>query len=275
MRIRSLLLQVLLSAILSLASPAFGEDRDIKLVAAGSLSEAFNALIADYVKTHPVHIATVWGPSGTLRDALEKGKAFDIFASAALPHAQILSEEAIASPSVLFVRNALCAIVPTASEVAPDTLADFLLKPETRLATSTPNSDPGGDYTWRLFETIDKTHAGAFAALSGKAQQVFGGATTTTPVDGRHRLAVALDGGSADAAIYYCSARRQIAAQTNAKYKVLPLPADLAVEADYGLAISHKASPAAIDFALYILSPRGQQVLKDYGFIPVALPAEN
>ncbi len=116
---RALLLQALLSAILSLASPAFGEDRDIRLVAAGSLTEAFNALIADYVKTHPVHIATIWGPSGTLRDSLEKGEAFDIFASAALPHAQILSEEAIASPSVLFLRNALCAIVPTASKVAP------------------------------------------------------------------------------------------------------------------------------------------------------------
>lgn len=127
---------------------------------------------------------------------------------------------------------------------------------------------------WRLFETIDKTHAGAFAALSGKAQQVFGGAATTTPVDGRHRLAIALDRGSADAAIYYCSAGRQIATQTNAKYRVLSTPTDLAGGADYGLDLSHKASPAAIDFALYILSPRGQQALKDYGFIPVALPAE-
>lgn len=50
---RALLLQAPLSAILSLTSPAFGEDLDIRLVAAGSLAEALNPLITDYVKTIP------------------------------------------------------------------------------------------------------------------------------------------------------------------------------------------------------------------------------
>jgi ABC-type molybdate transport system substrate-binding protein len=120
-------------------------------------------------------------PASSRRDALEKGEAFGIFASAALPHAQSLSQEAISGPSVLFVRNALCALVPAGADVSAATLVDFLLAPQTRLATSTPKSDPGGDYTWQLFGLIEKTHAGAYAALTGKAQQVFGGRRRPIP----------------------------------------------------------------------------------------------
>lgn len=260
-------------AIVFFATASIAEDQEIKLVAAGSLTDAFNAMIADYGKTHPVHFKTVWGPSGTLRDALEKGEPFDIFASAALKHAETLSDELISTPSALFVRNALCAIVPANANVTSATLVDFLLKPETRLATSTPKSDPGGDYTWQMFGLIDKTHPGAFAALSGKAQQAFGGPSTTNPVNGHHRLALILEKGTADAVIYYCSAGRQITTQAANKFKILAMPADLSVGPEYGLTISHKANPAAADFALYILSPKGQKVLKDYGFIPVTLPS--
>jgi hypothetical protein len=38
---------VLSLVILALASPSFGDDRDIRLVAAGGLTDAFNAMIVD------------------------------------------------------------------------------------------------------------------------------------------------------------------------------------------------------------------------------------
>lgn len=259
--------------LLCLSAPAAAED--IRVVAAGSLIGAFNAMIADYGRTHPEdHVATRWGPSGVLRTELENGGAFDIFASAALPHAQALTEKGLASASVLFARNALCVIAPVGgAELATDTLVETLLKPETRLATSTPKADPGGDYTWQLFELIDKQRPGAFTALSGKAQQVFGGAATTGSVDGRHRLAVALTQGTADVAIYYCSGTQEISKAEPGRFKVLALPKDLAVGPEYGLTLSNTASLQAADFAMYILSPAGQKTLADYGFIPVTLPA--
>jgi ABC-type glycerol-3-phosphate transport system substrate-binding protein len=42
---------------------------------------------------------------------------------------------------------------------------------------------------------------------------------------------------------------------------------------EYGLTVSRKARPDAADFAMYLLSPRGQQSLQTFGFIPVTLPA--
>lgn len=248
---------------------------EVHVVAAGSLTGAFNAMIADYQKAHPGPIATQWGPSGVLRDKLEQGEPFDIFASAALPHAEALTDKGLSGPSVLFARNALCAIVPASSDVTTATLVETLLKPQTRVGTSTPKADPGGDYTWELFGLIDKAHPGAYAALSGKAQQLFGGAATTAPVGGRHRLAIALDDGTIDVAIYYCSGGQAMLAKEPGKFHMLALPADLAVGPEYGLTLAEGAPPEAADFALYILSPAGQKTLAAFGFIPVTLPAAH
>ncbi|MEP9347398.1 substrate-binding domain-containing protein [Xanthobacter sp. KR7-225] len=264
----------LCAVLLICLSAASARAEEIRLVAAGSLTGAFNAMIADYGRTHPKdHIATRWGPSGVLRTELEHGGGFDIFASAALPHAQALTEKGIASDSVLFARNALCAIaLADGPALASDTLVGMLLKPETRLATSTPKADPGGDYTWELFALIDQQHPGAFAALSGKAQQVFGGATTTGPLNGRHRLAVVLGDKGADVAIYYCSGTQEMSKAEPGRYKVVALPRDLAVGPEYGLTLANTATLPAADFAMYILSPAGQKTLADFGFIPVTLP---
>ena len=134
-----------------------------------------------------------------------------MFASAALPHAQALTDAGISGPSVLFARNALCVV--TDQRIArsmPANLVETLLKPEIRIGTSTPVSDPAGDYTWEMFHKVDALQPGAFDTLSKKAQQLFGGPTTTAPVNGRPRLLVALDDRQIDLFIYYCSGAQQI-----------------------------------------------------------------
>ena len=83
---------------------------NIRVMAAGSLKDAFTAIFADYSKRYGGGFSPVWGPSGTLRERLQNGEAFDVFASAALPHAQTLTDAGISGPSVLFVRNALCIV---------------------------------------------------------------------------------------------------------------------------------------------------------------------
>lgn len=254
------------------ASLATARADTITLVAAGSLKEPFGRIAERFTATHPsVVINFVWGPSGTLRDSIAKGSAFDIFASAALPHAQTITDRGLSGPTVLFVRNTLCGFVRAPSEVTTDTLVDYLLKPQIRLATSTPVSDPGGDYTWQLFRLIERSRPGAYALLSGKAQQVFGGPATTTPLDGRHRLAVAMAEDKADAALYYCSAGSQLASQIG--IKIIPLPSDLAIGPEYGLTIAKTAPAIAAELTLFILSPDGQTILQEAGFIPVTLPA--
>jgi molybdate transport system substrate-binding protein len=261
----------LVALMMALASSS-ASAADIQVMAAGSLKDAFTAIFADYTKQYGGSFAPVWGPSGTLRERLLKGEAFDIFASAALPHAQALTEAGVSGPSVLFARNALCIVTDAASPLDSGSLIETLLKPDVKIGTSTPVSDPAGDYTWEMFHRIDAQRPGALETLSKKAQQLFGGAATTTPVNGRPRLLVALDDHAIDLFIYYCSGAREIV-KASAKYKSVELPPELAVGPEYGLTVSRKASPAAADFAMYLLSPQGQASLKSFGFIPVALPA--
>ena len=262
----------LVAIMVALASSASASE--IRVMAAGSLKDAFSAIFADYAKLYGGSFAPVWGPSGVLRERLQKGEAFDIFASAGLPHAQVLTEAGVSGPSVLFVRNALCVVTDADRQFDAGNLVETLLKPEIRIGTSTPVSDPAGDYAWEMFHKIDAQRPGTFESLSKKAQQLDGSAATAAPVNGRPRMLVALDDRQIDLFISYCSGARAIV-KASSKYKSLGLPPELTVDAEYGLTVSRKATPGAADFAMYLLSPQGQASLKSFGFIPVAIPAEQ
>jgi molybdate transport system substrate-binding protein len=264
---RSLLVAIMIALASSSASSA-----ELRVMAAGSLKDAFTAIFADYTKQYGSGFVPVWGPSGALRERLQKGEAFDVFASAALPHAQALTDAGVSGPSVLFAKNALCIVTVADRPLDAANLVETLLKPDVKIGTSTPVSDPAGDYTWEMFRKVDATRPGAFDTLSKKAQQLVGGPTTSAPVNGRPPLLVALDAHQIDLFVYYCSGAQQIA-RDSANYKSVALPPQLTVGPEYGLTVSRKAVAGAADFAMYLLSPQGQATLKSFGFVPVALPA--
>jgi molybdate transport system substrate-binding protein len=136
----------LIAIMVALASSSASAS-EIRVTAAGSLRGVFAAVFADYTKLQGGSFAPVFGPSGVLRERLQKGEAFDIFASAGLPHAQALTEAGVSGPSVLFTRNALCVVTDADRGLDTGNLVETLLKPEIRIGTSTPVSDPAGDYT--------------------------------------------------------------------------------------------------------------------------------
>jgi molybdate transport system substrate-binding protein len=49
---------------------------------------------------------------------------------------------------------------------------------------------------------------------------------------------------------------------------VVDIPDTLNVPAEYGLTVLSGAKPQAVDMAAFILSPRGQAILGEYGFAP-------
>ena len=260
-------LVALLVALSSSASAA-----DLKVMSAGSLKDAFTAVFADYTKQYGSSFSPVWGPSGVLRERLQKGEAFDVFASAALPHAQALTDAGVSGPSVMFAKNTLCVVTEAGSPLDTGNLVDTLLRPNIRIGTSTPVADPAGDYTWEMFRKVDAMRPGAFDTLSKEAQQLIGGPATPASVNGRSPLLVALDDRRIDLFVTYCSSA-QLIVQESSKYKSVALPSELSVGPEYGLTVSRKAAAGAADFAIYLLSPPAQATLKSFGFVPVALPA--
>src|SRR6202000_1519707 len=115
---------------------------ELKVMAAGSLKDAFTAIFADFTKQYGAGFAPVYGPSGVLRERLQGGEAFDVFASAALPHAQALTDAGVSGASVMFTRNELCVVSSAGRDFTSSNLVETLLRPDVRIGTSTPKADP-------------------------------------------------------------------------------------------------------------------------------------
>ena len=87
-----------------------------------------------------------FGPSGILRERIEKGEHADLFASADVRHPLALMKTGLATRVVMFTRNRLCGIAMPKVGLTTANFIDRLLDPSVKLGTSTPKADPAGDY---------------------------------------------------------------------------------------------------------------------------------
>lgn len=240
----------------------------LHVLAAGSLREVIGEIAARYHTATGVEVTADFGPSGVLRERIEKGEKADLLASADMGHPLTLLADGRATRVDMFTRNALCAFATPKAGLTSANFAERLIDPAVKLGTSTPKADPAGDYTWMTFHRIDALHPGAFATLDGKAQKIVGG---PGPVTG-DPVADGFKSGKIDVMIGYCSGRRRMEKAVPDAVAVA-VPKEIAAGPEYGLAILKGAGPHAADLALYMLSPEGQQIFAQFGFAPVGLPA--
>lgn len=248
-------------------------DQPLQLFAAGSLKAALSDVAADYEQTTGTKVATTFGPSGLLRERIEKGEAAQVFASANMKHPQTLAKAGRGGPVALFARNKLCALAQPGLAVDTGTLLDVMLDPAVRLGTSTPKADPSGDYAWALFAKAEAVKSGAQAALEGKALKLTGGPDSAKAPQGRNTYGWVMESGQADLFLTYCT-NAVLAQKEVPGLKIVAVPGPLAVGADYGLIVLDGAPAEAWRLALHILSPAGQAILASYGFESGALPSE-
>lgn len=264
---------VLLALLLGGAT-ASAHAEEIVVYGAGSLKAVMGRLAADFTKSTGVAVTGEFGPSGVMRERIERGDHVDLFASADIGHPLKLRAEGRASRVVMFTRNALCAVAAPRARLTTESFLDRLLDPAVRFGTSTPNADPGGDYTWAMFRLADKLRPGSFAVLDRKAQQIVGGPASPTTVNGKNPVIAAFAAGTIDVMIGYCSNARPLV-KAMPDLQTVAVPSALATGPEYGLAVLKGAPATAADFALFILSPEGQAELAGAGFLPVALPSAS
>jgi molybdate transport system substrate-binding protein len=275
-------LSLLLSPPPACAAEEAPGDPSLHIHAAGSLGGALRAIAAHYQLETGEKISMVFGPSGLLREGIEKGNEADLFLSADRQHPEKLAAEGKAAAPVIFVRNTLCATARADHTLTTDGLLDYMLDPATKIGTSTPKADPGGDYAMALFAKAETVHKGAEQILREKARALVGGAppkpSDMQPKAGGEQSAPAptkkfLLDGTVDLFIGYCSRRET---HRDPDLVSVPAPEALAVRADYALALLRGKSPerqaAAARFALYLMTPRAQSIFADYNFIPVVAP---
>lgn len=246
---------------------AVGAQEPIRLYAAGSLRSALTEVAKAYEADAKVPVATTFGPSGLLRERIEKGEPAEVFASADMGHPRRLADAGRAAPVKLFARNRLCGLASPRVTVTTETLLDRLLDPAVKVGMSTPKADPSGDYAMQLYAKADNVRPGARAALEKKAMRLTGGPDSPPPPKNRSVYGMLVERGDADIFLTYCTnaleAKREVPSLS-----VVQVPEALAVGADYGLTVVKGARPEAERFAGYILSGPGQAILLKHGFAP-------
>ena len=237
----------------------------VHLYAAGSLRAALTDVAKAYESTSPNKIEAKYGPSGLLKNEIVTGAKADVFASANMEHPQALFNEKKSGPVVRFARNKLCALVTPGLRVDSASLLERMLDPNVKLGTSTPKADPSGDYAFEVFTKAEAIKPRARAVLENKALQLTGGANSATPPAGRTVYGWHVAEGRADVFLTYCT-NALAALKENPEQQIVGLPDNLAVGADYGLTVISGAPSAAQQFADFIMSSPGQEILVGHGF---------
>ena len=219
-----------------------GAAEGLRVLAAGSLREVIGEIGECYKEATATTVTAEFGPSGLLRERIEKGEHADLFASADMGHPLKLLQEGRATPVAMFTRNTLCGAAVPQVGLTTTNFLDRLLDPAVRLGTSTPKADPAGDYTWAMFRRADALRPGSYEILSKKAQQIVGGPSNSAPVDGKDPAVVAVAAGRVDVVIGYCTSAKLRLSQM-AELQIAEVPREIAAGPEYGLAVLEAPTP--------------------------------
>ncbi|MES2023989.1 MAG: molybdate ABC transporter substrate-binding protein [Pseudomonadota bacterium] len=232
------------------------------LLAAGSLRSAMDQIIAAYQTQGEVVFTAKYGPSGKLRQEIEAGAKVDVFASASTDHTEALAQQKLLAASTVFTHNDLCVLARPELDVREDNLLELLADQTVRVATSTPLSDPMGDYTWQFFRNVDKEQPGFYQVLNAKAWKLSG---SSMPVAGEKLPYItAFEDDKADVYIMYRT-NALVTKQTLPELNVVRIPDDLNVRSAYGIAAALQSEEGK-RFVHFVLSSAGQEILKRHGF---------
>lgn len=244
MRSRVAVFLVLAAALAAACSG--GSPRTLRVLAAASLTEAFNDLEALYEESNPdVDVIVSFGASSELALQIEQGVEADIFASADLETMARVLDAELAQDESVFARNNLAIVVEAGNPLNIRGLAD-LGEPSLILALAAP-----------------EVPAGAYAREALDAAGVKAEADTLEPDVKAVVTRVAL--GEADAGLVY--ATDVIAAGDSVTG--VPIPPGTAPVADYPVAIlrGSASSDDARAFIELLLSRDGQIALQRRGFL--------
>jgi molybdate transport system substrate-binding protein len=213
----------------------------ITVYAAASLTNAFPAI--DPSEKYS------FGGSNALAAQIKQGAPADVFASANMTLPRQLNAGGLCSKPIVFTRNKLVIVVPTANPAHIRNVYD-LTKPGVKIDIAA-SGVPVGSYTLQVLKNMGLTSA----VLKNVVSQ---------ETDVREVLAkVALD--EADAGFVYSTDAKTVPG----KVLVIKVPAWAQPKVQYGICVvSHSPDkPAARAFVKRVLSKAGQRKLRHFGFL--------
>jgi molybdate transport system substrate-binding protein len=230
---------------------------ELVVFAASSLRDPFSALGAELERAYAgARVSFSFAGSQELRTQLEHGAPADVFASADLRHMDELVRAGRVAVPVVFTRNEPVLIVSTEAAGRVRSLVDL---PRAERIVLGASEVPIGRYTLQI---LDRAGAALGADFRARVEaKVVSRELNVKQVLTKVRL------GEADAGLVY-----RTDALTSPELTVLTLPNDVAVIAEYPIAVvASTAHPAlARAFVARVLSDAGQRTLQRAGFLPAS-----
>lgn len=244
-------------------APTTAPAAEITVFAAASLTQAFKEIGQEFEAAN-TNVSVVFNFAGSdkLAQQINQGAPADVFASANAKQMDVVVQAGGASAEQVkpFVRNRLAVIFPADNPAQIASLAD-LAKPGIKLVLAN-KSVPVGSYSLDVF---------AKASQLPEYTASYSPTVLANVVSYEENVKAVLSKvvlGEADAGIVYTS---DIVRDSVDKIGRLEIPDALNTLATYPIAATTGAKQPALAeaFVEYVLSPAGQQILRDYGFIPV------
>ena len=125
----------------------------LTIYSAGSFRYALLEITGAFKQCNEVEIKCIFGPAGLLKTRIIEGELADVFISANSENVSALGSRVFQQQVLTY--NQLMLTIKNKPEFQRDIL-ELFFDEQYRLATSTPVCDPCGDYTWQLFDLIEK-----------------------------------------------------------------------------------------------------------------------
>ena len=222
------------------------EQTTLNVYAASSLATPFAYAALAYEKNHPgVKVQFNLGASSDLARFVQEGAPADVFASADVANMdKVESQDLLDSASVIFATNYLEIIVEKGNPLGISSLED-LSNPDLIFVTTNPDV-PIGKYT---AEVLKK--AGVSITPDSFESNVKG-------------IMLKVASGEADAGIVYHS--EVIAADDQVEGVEIPTEFNIVAKYPIGIIKNTAYKKQAQEFVDFLLSPKGQALLIQYGF---------
>lgn len=234
--------------------------KPVRVLAAGSLRHALPEIAAVFEQTTGMPVSLSLGPAGLLRERIEAGEPFDLFASANMAHPERLVSLGLAKEAICFTRNRLCILARASLGLTAETLVETLASPAIRIGISTPGDDPSGDYAFEMFDLVEGQHPGLGRDLKHRAQQLVGGRHSPSG-----KSAAGLIGeGVVDLFLGYASNARLH--DKDPALSIVQLPAHLSPGIAYAAALSSTSDENAEKLRDFLLSEHAKAILMANGF---------
>jgi molybdate transport system substrate-binding protein len=234
------------------ASDANGGSRTLTVLAAASLTEAFQRIGADFERLHPgATVRFSFGPSDGLAAQIQAGAPADVFASASPRWMDVVAADPGISDRADLTRNRLVIVTPADDPAGISSIGD-LARPGVKLVLAA-GGVPAGDYARRVLANAGIERAAMANVVSNEE-------------DVKSVIQKVLL-GEADAGIVYVT---DVTSAVKAEIREVAIPDDVNVVATYPIAVVAGSGDAGLarELVRYATGSAGRATLSSFGFLP-------